>query len=148
MIAVTGATGNVGKPLVQALVRALPVAARAFLAEPYVAALTTTRPDGSLHAAPVRFTWDGDTGLVRVLTVASSRKARNVAANPGSRVALCQVDGFRWVTLEGTAAISVDVDQVSEGVARYIDRYQSAPPDPPGRVVVTIAVDNAMTLNV
>lgn len=127
---------------------ALPVAASTFLAEPRVAALTTIRPDGSLHAAPVRFTWDGDAGLVRVLTVASTRKARNVAANPGSRVALCQVDGFRWVTLEGTAAISVDVDQLSEGVARYTDRYQSAPPDPPGRVVITIAVDNAITLNI
>lgn len=127
---------------------ALPVAAGAFLAEPRVAALTTIRPDGSLHAAPVRFTWDGDAGLVRVLTVASTRKARNVAVNPCSRVALCQVDGFRWVTLEGTAAISVDVDQLSESVARYIDRYRSAPPDPPGRVVITIAVDNAITLNI
>jgi PPOX class probable F420-dependent enzyme len=127
---------------------ALPVAALAFLAEPRVATLTTIRADGSLHAAPVRFTWDGEANLVRVLTVASSRKARNVAANPGSRVALCQVDGVRWVTLEGTAAISGEIGQVSEGVARYVERYQSAPPDPPGRVVVTIAVANAMTLNI
>lgn len=80
--------------------------------------------------------------------MASSRKARNVAANPGSRVARCQVDGVRWVTLEGTAAISGEIGQVSEGVARYVERYQSAPPDPPRRVVVTIAVANAMTLNI
>jgi PPOX class probable F420-dependent enzyme len=126
----------------------LPSATHSFLAEPRVAVLTTIRPDGSLHAAPVRFTWDGDAGLVRVLTVASSRKARNVAANPGSRATLCQVDGFRWVTLEGTAAISTDVDQVVEGVTRYTGRYQSPPPEPPRRVVVTIAVDNAMTLNI
>jgi PPOX class probable F420-dependent enzyme len=96
---------------------ALPVAALAFLAEPRVATLTTIRADGSLHAAPVRFTWDGEANLVRVLTVASSRKARNAAANPGSRVARCQVDGVRWVTLEGTAAISGEIGQVSEGVA-------------------------------
>lgn len=126
----------------------LPAAALAFLVEPRAATLTTIRPDGSLHAAPVRFTWDGDANLVRVLTVASSRKARNVATNPGSRVALCQVDGFRWVTLEGTAAISSEIGQVAEGVARYVNRYQSPPPEPPGRVVVTIAVDNAMTLNI
>ncbi|MGK8524953.1 pyridoxamine 5'-phosphate oxidase family protein [Nocardia asteroides] len=126
----------------------LSASAEAFLAEPLVATLTTIRPDGSLHAAPVRFTWDGDAGLARVMTVLSSRKARNLAVNPGSRVALCQVDGFRWITLEGTATVSGDAREVAEGVSRYTRRYQSPPPHPPGRVVVTIAVDGVMTLNI
>jgi PPOX class probable F420-dependent enzyme len=125
----------------------LPAPAQAFLAEPHLATLTTIRPDGSPHAVPVRFTWDGDAGLARVMTTASSRKARNLTTNPGSRVALCQVAGFRWITLEGTATVSDDPRQVADSAAHYIRRYQSPPPDPPGRVVVTIAVDSVMTLN-
>ncbi len=73
-----------------------------------VAAFTTMRPDGTPHVAPVRFTWDADAQLARVMTVRSSRKARNLLATPGAPVALCQVDGFRWVTLEGTGTVVTD----------------------------------------
>jgi len=119
-----------------------------FLDEPHIATLTTLRPDGSPHSAPVRFTWDGDAKLARVMTVASSRKVRNLTANPTGRVALCQVAGFRWITLEGTALVSADPRRVAEGVRRYTNRYQSPPPNPPGRVVVEIAVDHLTTLNI
>ncbi|MEU6185744.1 PPOX class F420-dependent oxidoreductase [Nocardia sp. NPDC047038] len=126
----------------------LSASAQDFLAKPLLATLSTIRPDGSLHAVPVRFTWDDDMRLARVMTVASSRKARNLAANPGSRVALCQVADFRWITLEGTATVSDDPREVADGVSRYTRRYLSPPPDPPGRVVVTIAVDSVMALNI
>ena len=119
---------------------------QAFLAEQRVAALTTLRPDGSPHLVAVRFTWDEGTRLARVLTVASSRKVRNLAG--GGRAALCQVAGFRWVTLEGPATVSTDPLRVDEGVSRYTERFQSPPPDPPGRVVIEIAVDRIMKLNV
>ncbi|MFI7443841.1 pyridoxamine 5'-phosphate oxidase family protein [Nonomuraea indica] len=123
-------------------------AAETFLAEPHVATLTTLRPDGSPHVAPVRFTWDGDAGLVRVLTVAASRKARNLTAAPdGGRVALCQVTGPRWITFEGTAAVRADQGRVAEVARRYAERYGSPPPAPPGRVVIEIAVDRIMHLN-
>ncbi|WP_084464082.1 pyridoxamine 5'-phosphate oxidase family protein [Microtetraspora fusca] len=91
-----------------------PSSAEAFLAEPHAAALTTLRPDGSPHLVVVRFTWDRAAALVRVLTVASSRKARNVAVRPGGRAALCQAEGFRWVTLEGAATVSSDPRRVAE----------------------------------
>ncbi|MGN9843932.1 pyridoxamine 5'-phosphate oxidase family protein [Nonomuraea sp. H19] len=116
-----------------------------FLAEPHVATLTTLRPDGSPHVVAVRFTWDADAAIARVLTVSTSRKARNLAA-PG-RTALCQVEGFRWVTLEGAATVSDDPRQVAEAARRYTERYGSPPPNPPGRVVIEIAVDRTMTLN-
>jgi PPOX class probable F420-dependent enzyme len=118
-----------------------------FLAEKHLATLTTFRPDGSLHVVALRFTWDGKAGLARVMTVASSRKARNLITNPGSRAALCQVAGFRWVTLEGIATVSDDPQRVDEGARRYAKRYGSPPPDPPGRVVLEIAVDRVMSLN-
>lgn len=119
----------------------------AFLAEPRVCTVTTMRPDGSPHVVPVRFTWDADAGLARILTVASSRKARNVRARPGGPVAICQVDGFRWITLEGAATVSDDPEKVAEGVRRYTRRYLAPPPAPPGRVVIEIAVDNVLRLN-
>jgi hypothetical protein len=94
---------------------------------------------------PVRFTWDGT--LARVMTVASSRKARNLTAGPYGRAALCQVAGVRWVTLEGTATVSADPLRVAEGARRYTERFCSPPPAPPDRVVVEIAVDRVMNLN-
>ncbi|MET8905675.1 pyridoxamine 5'-phosphate oxidase family protein [Streptomyces sp. NPDC048232] len=114
----------------------------------FVATFTTMRSAGAPHVAPVRFTWDAQAGLARVLTVASSRKARNLLAAPDSRVALCQVDGFSWVTLEGTAQVTRDPERMNAGVARYARRYWSAPPDRPGRVVIEITVDRVLSLNV
>ncbi|MEV0234989.1 TIGR03618 family F420-dependent PPOX class oxidoreductase [Nonomuraea sp. NPDC050786] len=125
----------------------LPASAERFLAEPHLATLTTFRPDGSPHVVAVRFTWDREAGLARVMTVGSSRKARNLLSAPGSRAALCQVAGFRWITLEGTATVSDEPLRVAEGVRRYTRRYSSPPPSPPGRVVVEIAVDRVMNLN-
>lgn len=113
----------------------------------YVAAFTTIRPDGTLHVAPVRFTWDAAAGLARVMTVASSRKAKNLLAQPGSRVALCQVQDFTWVTLEGTATVVEDPARIVLGAKLYAKRYWSAPPNPPGRVVIEIAVDKVLSLN-
>ena len=121
--------------------------AAAFLAEPHLCTLTTLRPDGSPHVTAVRFTWDPVTGVARVLTIASSRKARNVTRRPGARVAACQAGGFRWITLEGTAIVYDDPARVTEGVRRYLDRYLSAPPAPPDRVVIEIAVDRILSLN-
>jgi len=126
----------------------LPAPAEAFLAEPHIATLTTLRPDSSPHVVPVRFSWDGKAELARVMTVASRRKAQNLIANPGSRAALCQVTGFRWITLEGLATVSDDALRVAEAVRRYITRYSGPPPSTPQLVVIEIAVDRVTSLNV
>ncbi|MEV0643933.1 TIGR03618 family F420-dependent PPOX class oxidoreductase [Phytomonospora sp. NPDC050363] len=125
--------------------RPLPRTAADFLAESRVAAFTTLRPDGSPHTAPVRFTWDGVARVARILTVGGSRKVANLRRN--GRVGLCQVDGFRWLTLEGTATVTSDAGRVADAAARYARRYGSAPPAPPGRVLIEIAVDRTMSLN-
>ncbi len=122
----------------------LPESAEELLAQPGVGTLTTLRPDGSPHVVTVRFTWDRASGLARVMTIDSTRKARNLAANPGSRASLCQPDGFRWITLEGPATVSAHPGRVAAGVRHYTRRYGVTPPDPPGRVVVEIAVDHVM----
>ena len=126
----------------------LPATTRAFLTRPHTATLTTLRPDGTPHVTPVRFTFDAATGLVRVTTRAGARKARNVVAGgPTARVALCQADGFHWVTLEGRAAVTDDPARLAEAVRRYTVRYRAAPPAPLDLVVVEITVDRVLSLN-
>jgi PPOX class probable F420-dependent enzyme len=115
--------------------------ALAFLAERYLATLTTLRDDGSPHAVPVGFTYDPGTAIARVITSGASAKARH--ARSGGRVALCQVEGRRWLTLEGTARVRDDADAVADAEARYAVRYR--PPRPnPQRVVLEISVDRVL----
>lgn len=122
---------------------ALPLDAVAFLSERHLASLTTLRPDGSPHVVAVGFTWDGSTGLARVITFASSRKARNLLAAPGSRAAVSQVEGGRWLTLEGPALVTDDPERVAEAVRRYTERYRE-PGERPDRVAIEITVDRVL----
>lgn len=121
----------------------LPQEVQIFLAERHLASLTTLRPDGTPHVVAVGFTWDGDTGLARIITFAGSRKARNLAAGPGSPAAVCQVDGGRWLTLEGTAVVTDDPGRVAEAVRRYAERYRQ-PGDRPDRVAIELRVDRVL----
>ena len=121
----------------------LPEEVSAFLEERHLATLTTLRPDGSPHVVAVGFTWDADAGLARVITFAPSRKARHVAAAPGSRAAVCQVDGGRWLTLEGTAVVTDDPARVAEAVRRYAGRYRE-PKARDDRVAIEITVDRVL----
>lgn len=122
---------------------ALPDAVTAFLTERHLATLTTLRADGTPHVVAVGFTWDPETLTARVITWAGSRKARNVAERPGSPAAVSQVDGGRWLTLEGTATVSSAPAAVAEGVRRYTERYRT-PSERDDRVVIEIAVTRAM----
>jgi PPOX class probable F420-dependent enzyme len=112
-----------------------------FLRERHLATLTSIRPDGSPHVVPVGFTWDAERDLARVITDGSSMKARIAAAE--GRVALCQVDGRRWLTLEGTSTVSDDPARVAEAVARYAERYRT-PRENPHRVVIEITVRSVL----
>jgi PPOX class probable F420-dependent enzyme len=112
-----------------------------FLTERHLATLTTTRADGSPHVVAVGFTFEPETHLVRVITFAPSIKARNAAR--GGRAAVCQVDGGRWLTLEGEVRLATDADAVAEGVRRYTERYRE-PGERVDRVVVEITVDRVL----
>lgn len=117
---------------------ALPDDVLAFLRERHLATLTTLRRDGTPHVVPVGFTWDDEAGLARVITSGDSQKARNVLG--GGRAALCQVDGRRWLTVEGEASLLVHPEAVREGERRYAERYRP-PRVNPARVVLAIKAD-------
>ncbi len=120
---------------------ALPADALAFLAERHLATLTTLRPDGSPHVVAVGFTWDDAAGLARVITSGGSHKARNARA--GGRAVVAQVDGARWLSLEGPVVLSEDPARVAEAVTRYAARYRQPGPNPL-RVVLEINVDRVL----
>jgi PPOX class probable F420-dependent enzyme len=113
-----------------------------FLTERHLATLTTLRADGSPHVVPVGVTYDPATGTARVITSGTSAKARHVRDGQ-PRVAVCQVDGRRWITLEGTAAVRDDAGSVADAVARYAERYRQ-PRENPARVVIEISVDRLL----
>ena len=113
-----------------------------FLTERHLATLTTLRPDGSPHVVPVGVTYDPSTRTARVITSGSSAKARHVRDGQ-QRVAVCQVEGRRWVTLEGTAVVCEDPAAVADAVERYARRYRQ-PRENPARVVIEITVDRIL----
>lgn len=116
--------------------------ALAFLTERHLATLTTLRADGRPHVVPVGMTYDAATGTARVITSGTSAKARHVREG-GSRVAVCQVDGRRWLTLEGTAVVRDDDAAVRDAEERYAQRYRR-PRENPARVVLEISVDRIL----
>jgi PPOX class probable F420-dependent enzyme len=118
-----------------------------FLTERHLATLTTLRADGSPHVVPVGVTYDATTRTARVITSGTSAKARHVreghARDGQARVAVCQVDGRRWATLEGAAVVRDDAAAVADAVARYAVRYRQ-PRENPTRVVIEISVDRIL----
>lgn len=120
----------------------LPAGLLEFLTERHLATLTTLRADGSPHVVPVGVTFDPASRTARVITSGTSAKARHVRAGQ-ARVAVCQVEGRRWTTLEGTAVVRDDAASVADAVERYARRYRQ-PRENPARVVVEISVDRIL----
>jgi PPOX class probable F420-dependent enzyme len=109
-----------------------------FWTERHLCTLTTLRADGSPHVVAVGATLDPAAALARVISSRTSAHVRHVLAGQ-SRVAICQVDGPRWTTVEGVAVIRDDPASVAVGESRYAARYRTPRPNP-ARVVVEISV--------
>ena len=113
-----------------------------FLSDSHLATLTTQRADGSPHVVAVGFTYEPQTRLARVITWDASQKAVNVARG-GTRAVVAQVDGGRWLALEGQARLATDEDSAREGERRYAERY-SEPKHREDRAVIEITVDRIL----
>ena len=105
----------------------------AFLHERHLAVLSTLGTGGRIHAVPVGFTVDQ--GLIRVITSVSSQKVRNVQRDP--TCSLTQVDGRRWITVQGDAEVVSGAGDVAAAEALYEARYRRPRPNPE-RVVLLV----------
>lgn len=112
----------------------------AFWRARHLCTVTVVRRDGSLHVTPMGIVLDPEGGLAWGVTSRTSVKAR-VLASPGEhRVAVCQVDGRWWSSLEGLGTVSDDPAVVAEAEQRYAARYRQPRPNP-DRVAVRVAVE-------
>jgi PPOX class probable F420-dependent enzyme len=113
-----------------------------FWTERHLTTLTTLRRDGSPHVVAAGATLDVPAGLVRVISSRESAHVRHVL-NGQERVAICQVDGPRWATVEGTAVIRSGPAEVAEAERRYAARYRTPRPNP-SRVVLEVTVTRVL----
>lgn len=116
-----------------------------FLTERHLATLTTLRADGSPHVVAVGFSYDPDARTARVITWSASQKAVNAGRmqQAGQRAVVCQVDGGRWLALEGPVRLVTDADGITPGVEGYAARYQE-PKERDDRAVIEIDVDRIL----
>ena len=115
----------------------------AFWRERHLCTVTTLRPDGSPHVVPMGVVLDVDEGVAWAITSRTSQKVANLRSGTDPRVAVCQVDGRRWSTIEGVAEVLTDPDSVREAVRRYAERYR-VPSENPARVAIRIRLDRVL----
>lgn len=112
-----------------------------FLTERHLGTLTTMRPDGTPHVVAIAFAYDADAGLVRIISSDNTQKVKNTEKQ--GRAAVCQLDGPRWLTLEGAARVVRDPEGVATAVRAFEARYRPARENP-DRVAIEISVDRLM----
>ncbi|MBN7562030.1 pyridoxamine 5'-phosphate oxidase family protein, partial [Mycobacteroides abscessus] len=76
-----------------------------------------------------------------VITTGGSQKAVN--AERGGVAVLSQVDGARWLSLEGSATVVTDKDAVRDAELRYAQRYRT-PRVNPKRVVIEVKIERVL----
>lgn len=119
----------------------LPEEVLGFLSERHLGMLTTFGRQERPHVTAVGFTYDPNERLVRIITLGGSQKAVN--AGRGGRAAVGQVDGRRWLSLEGPATVTDDPERVARAVSDYARRYRQ-PGDNPRRVALEITVERIL----
>ena len=112
-----------------------------FLAERHLGTLTTLRGDGTPHVVAIAFAYDPEARRVRIISSDRTQKVRNVERK--ARAVVCQVDGPRWLALEGVARVNRKPDGVAAAVTAFEARYRPARENP-DRVAIEIDVDRVL----
>jgi PPOX class probable F420-dependent enzyme len=109
-----------------------------FWRERHLCTVTSLRADGSPHVVPMGVVLDPDQRRAWAITSGTSQKAANLRG-ADARVAVCQVDGRRWSTVEGVAEVLDDEASIREAERRYAERYRQ-PRENPARVALRISL--------
>jgi PPOX class probable F420-dependent enzyme len=94
-------------------------AQRTFLEEKRFAVVGSKSPDGSPHLAVMWYLLDGDDIVVN--SAQGRIKDRNLAADP--RMSVLVEDGYRWIRVDGRAAIEHDQTIAHADIRRLAARY-------------------------
>lgn len=101
---------------------AISEAVRRFLAEPRFAVLATINADGLPQQTVIWYDLEGDEIVMN--TARGRLKDGNLLRDP--RVSLCFEDGYRFVTITGTARLIDDQAVAQEDIRRIAVRYHGA----------------------
>lgn len=112
-----------------------------FLTERHLGTLTTLREDGTPHVVAIAFGYDHAGGRVLIISSNGTQKVRNVERS--GRAVVAQVDGRRWLALEGEARVDKSPEGVAEAVGAFEARYRPARENP-NRVGIEIQVDRVL----
>ena len=102
--------------------------------------LSTTRPDGRPHAAPVWYWWDGRS--IYFATGKNSQKAKNLAQQ--NWVVFQAGDGDDTIILQGRAKCITDVAKLERINTHYMEKYV----DPFSGTQATIPNENDLVFGV
>lgn len=97
------------------------------------------RADGTPHVVAIAFTYDD--GAVSIISSDRTQKVVNVSER--GRAVVCQVDGRRWLALEGDAEVVRDPAGVALGERLFERRYRPVSENPK-RVVIRFQVDRIL----
>lgn len=94
--------------------------ARDFLNERRFASLATINPDGSVQQTVMWYKLEDDYILMN--TARGRKKDRNILRDP--RLSICVEDGYRYVTISGTAELIEDHEQTQDDIFALAERYE------------------------
>lgn len=118
---------------------------RELLERPNVVHVATLLPDGSPHSVPVWARMEGE--RVAFFTQPSSRKARNLAADP--RVAMSVTDRenpYRMGQARGRVAQTLEGDEALEVIDRLAHDYTGKPFPMRSGIVYLVEVEHEQTM--
>src|SRR3954447_25332038 len=97
---------------------------RDYLNEPRFAILATTGKSGRIQQTVMWYRMDGDTVVMN--TAKGRTKAINLESHPD--ISVCVADGYRFLTLQGTATIDADPERGQREIQtiglRYVDQAE------------------------
>ncbi|MFV9506860.1 MAG: PPOX class F420-dependent oxidoreductase [Oscillochloridaceae bacterium umkhey_bin13] len=97
-------------------------AVRAFIDAPRFAVLAVNRSDGAPQLSVMWYELRGDELMMN--TTPDRAKTANLRRDP--RVSVCIEDGYRYITLYGTAHFHTDPEAAQADIARLAHLYQPA----------------------